>query len=337
MAKSRVTKTIVNPTSWQRFPIRGLSVVPSIVGATHRFAVRRCAVEIRLPPLPANKPKAAAAWWGNDEIFCSAYRHNRPTCFEVFSVDVAVRLNRSVRVLLDSSGGVRRDLRGEQYERLNRLASVADGLAREAIERWLAVLRWQSGKYWIALSDAPAAPTATSTRLVDGSTGERFFSSPIVVHGSVSSPMPRRVWTATGQALAKDVRPPLWFDFLFDGQRRLRVDDRRGGIICLAVACEMILRALIARHSSEPPNPTYVSLMNQVPVSRILNDWKHLGFWGPRWQRETDLRALRRLFELRNALMHRGQGTLDANECHKLSMAVRAFLMYASPRAASQL
>jgi hypothetical protein len=67
-----------------------------------------------------------------------------------------------------------------------------------------------------------------------------------------------------------------------------------------------------------------------MSIGRVFDQWKDLGFWTSGWQRSTDLQRLKRLFQLRNAVVHRADTAVDAAECRAIATAVRNFVVHAS-------
>ena len=100
----------------------------------------------------------------------------------------------------------------------------------------------------------------------------------------------------------------------------------------LAIACESLFRVLLARYLRERDD-AIMNLMNQINISRIMDKWKHLSRVG-RWTQKVDMPKIKQLFELRNAIAHRGQvRDLDAAECSELAKAVHLFVLMADKQA----
>lgn len=325
-----MSKTKINVGAWSRVPIGKLSIAPSLAGASHTFSYENALIEIRLPAAP-KRPNLRLGRWDDDRIWCSSWRtgSHRPICFEVKSVDVFVDLRRRFAVPEEALGRVRlENFSATESTRLQGLLKRGEALVADGVDRWLRVLRWRSLRGYIGRPERSSEPVRGAD-LVDFVSKRRFYSGPISVIASVSSPLPKRVWKRVGAALAQGLEPPIWYDFLFEGEHRLAVGDRTGGVIHLAISAESLLREVTARkHARSPTHSEFRGLLNQVSVSRILDRWKALGFRSPGRKNAVDVPALKRLFEVRNRLMHRGDVQLDATECRALAKAVRNFVLY---------
>jgi hypothetical protein len=165
------------------------------------------------------------------------------------------------------------------------------------------------------------------TYLQDSGSEKHFYTNSRVHIIQNARTLSRRVWRATGEALQDSrIQPPLWFDFLFDGEHRIGVGDLHGGIVSLAIACESLFRALLLLYLGEHDDEI-VNLMNQINISRIIDRWSHLRRV-QRWGAKVDLRKIKRLFELRNGIAHRGQiRDLKPSECADFAKAARAFVL----------
>ena len=121
----------------------------------------------------------------------------------------------------------------------------------------------------------------------------------------------------------------MWFDYLFDGERRVEIGDLHPAIVSLSIACESLFRALLVRYLQEPDDAV-VKLMNQINISRIIERCKDLRR-ERRWVAKIDLGKIKHLFDLRrDAIAHRGQARgLDPSECRDLAKAVRVFVLLA--------
>jgi hypothetical protein len=265
-------------------------------------------------------------------IWCSGWRTGtgRPLCFEVRSVDVFVDLKKSLQVPVESLGHAQwKFFSARERSRFAGLAARGETLATDALEWWLRVLRWKSLRPSIGRPEISRGP-ARGVYLVDYLSKRRFYAGPISLLGSASEPLSKLIWRRTESALNQGREPPVWIDFLLEGEHRLAFDDRSGSVMHLAIAAESLLRHVVAqRHARTPPHDEFLAFLNQVSVSRIIDRWKHLGFSAKGWTNAIDLPAFKRLFELRNRLMHRGDSRLDAAECRGLASAVRTFVQRA--------
>ena len=313
-----------------RFPVGGLYVAPSIVGAVHRFQFDGASVEVQLPQRPKlSKPRQFDP---EADVRPVRWRGGRVLSFEVTQVTIFIDTGKRAHVPFNAVGTVKFSLfRPSEQKRLTRIADAAQHTALQVLDRWLRTLRWRSSIAAIGQRDIGGHHLGRSTYLVDAHTRERFISNPTVFVVPGSATVSRAAWTSTARFLMRGIDPPPWFDFLFEGQHRVRSRDLHSGVVCLAVACESVVRALLRqRHLKRPVNPKFSAMVDFLSIKTIIDDWKSLGFWDAQWEQATDIPKLRRLFELRNDVVHRAKHSLDEPECRALVTAVRAFVLHAA-------
>lgn len=64
-----------------------------------------------------------------------------------------------------------------------------------------------------------------------------------------------------------------------------------------------------------------------MAIGRIIESWRRLGFNTKGWKSAMDIAAIKRVFQLRNKLMHRGEVGLEQSECAKLAQAVQTLIV----------
>lgn len=322
-------------TTWSRFDVTGLSIAPSLAGASHSFVFEGREVEIRLPKRP-QRPRGSSSSWGNNEIYCRVWRSKtgRPVVYDVGSVDVTVKLANQVNVRNRALGRVDTSLFTKQTrQRLDKLVRMGEGIASRALERWLGTLRWKSLNFEIGQDEIVPSVTR-STYLLDALTGSRFYTSVKTWTLSGTHPVSRRVWKLVDESMHHQLATPVWFTFLFDGQHRVAAGDLHAGILSLAIAVESVLRVVLRRHLKEPINQQFLSQVDQISIGRFIDSWQKLGFATPRWRRAFDTAKIKRLFRLRNGIIHRGDLELDSAECKEIGASVSALIVFAATRVA---
>ena len=336
-----MNRVVVNAMSWSRFAVSNLFIAPSLAGAVASFKVAGRCVEICLPPRPP-RPLHAGVHWGNDQISCESWRTSsmRPTQFHVEQVDVFVDLQRKLSVPAKALDHVDTSLFSQRRRnQLDRISARAEALAEDALRQWISAVRWKSLNGRIGKSQWFGHRTGWSTYLLEQSSRRRFYAETIgiVVPGEV--PISKRLWNAITTSLKIGESIPVWFDFMFDGENRLAVGDIRGAIMCFAIATEVVVRKLlVAAHVRTPANDEFVSQVNYLKISSIIDRWRKMGFHDVGWSRllTTDRKKnIKRLFELRNGLMHRASQLAEhQQECLEIARVVREFIVYASHRLA---
>ena len=331
------------PDLWRRFNVENCVVVPRLVGASHAFNIGGTSVVLRLPSLPTQSERAegdpvpfkSKHVFRTSKISCHHLRSGRPFCYDVHQVDVYVRLKRRISIPTAALGRIHSDdFSSKRRAQLDRMMTPSASIAAEALDRWLRTVRWKTAFGSIGQRQIVGNASGWSDYLFDSATKQKFYASGhfITVHGD--RPITKREWNSVGRALSSGTIPPVWFDFLFDGEHRIASDDLPGGILCLAIACESLVRELMTTHLRRPVNDRFSRIVSVTPISRFLEKWPQLGLWSARWQNATDLTKLKRLFELRNDVAHgvRAQ-TLRKSECREVASAVRNFVIQGSPTA----
>jgi hypothetical protein len=317
---------------WKRFETYHFGIAPSLAGASHKFQYRGLEVEVRLPRKPKQRD------WRNEEspITCSEYmeRNSRrvPLIYSVHCVDTYLATRKIRRIREDAIGAVKVSLfTKRERERLDRMAYDCSQILEEAFQYWVDVLRWKSGIPTLCHYAYNRQRSAWGTYLIDGDDRKRFYAPPHVIRVVTTTPVSRRAWSATQRAIARNAIVPLWHTSLAEASQRLQLGDTRGFVIELAIASETVVRRLMLRFLSSPTNSAVQSMVNHVQISRILDDWYRLGFNSANWHRLKAEKALvRRVMELRNAIMHRGDSPkLDGGTARDLMTSVARFVRHA--------
>jgi len=259
-----------------------------------------------------------------------------PLAYDVHQIDVFVALSGAARVPKKSLGTVKNDLfQKRERKRFDKLVQRADAVAEKALEYWLRLLRWRTGNWMIGQRQVSGLESGWATYLADAASEMRFYSGPVDFSVGGRRPISKRVWNSAQESLSAQAEPPVWYQFLFDGEPRLGVDDLHGSVLSLAIACESLLRALFSKHVGAPRDAEFLRLINLVPVMRLLERWRQLGFRSKAWERSMDRKAIKSLFECRNRIMHRGSTQeLTRAECERYARAARPFVLHGDQTAA---
>jgi hypothetical protein len=166
--------------------------------------------------------------------------------------------------------------------------------------------------------------------LLDVRSKKRFYAPPHVFVVEGRTPVTKRSWSRARQALSLNSSVPLWHTYIAEASQKLRLGDTRGFIIDLAIASETLIRQLTNRFLKSPVNPSFQSMVNYLPISRLLDDWYRLGFNNAEWKRlKPEKGSVKRVIDLRNAIMHRGEDPgIGTSVAHDLGAAVLRFVTY---------
>jgi hypothetical protein len=198
---------------------------------------------------------------------------------------------------------------------LDKVVEDAERIAEEAFRLWVRTLRWKS--HYASINQMLIEPMDVSygAHLDHAETGQSFYSPGGFVVGP-SQPITRRMWNSVGRSLREGKTPPLWLDFLYEGEHRVASSDLHGGIVSLAIACELLMRRLVLR----PTNRRFFPMLKRMQIGRLHDQWKNVGPTGKRLNAAMDHDKMKRLFDLRNGIMHRGDvRVLNETECRDLA------------------
>lgn len=314
---------------WKRYQTYDLEIAPSLAAAQHVFEHQGYRMEVRMPKKPREKD------WRDEHagLNCSGYKvrsgRKLPLSYTVNHVDTFLGTDDTRKVRADAIGkGNVALFPARERHRLDALAHKYEQILDSAFEHWVDVLRWKSGISTLCHLTWNRQRSAWGTYLIDFNDRRRFYAPPHVFVVEARNPVPRRAWTDAQSVLSMGAAVPLWHTYLADASHRLRLGDSRGFIIDLAIASETVVRRLTTKFLKAPVNPAFQAMANHVQISRLLDEWYRLGFDTPDWRRLNAERLLvKRVMELRNAVMHRGeQPKLTAESARQLREGVAKFV-----------
>lgn len=325
----------VAAASWNQFDVTDFAVTADVVGRKHRFVFRGKTVEIALPKdTDAVKPPI-----GMERIRTVAWTRTAsekiPTIYEIYDVDVFMLLDKELTIpkkLLESQPKHPEFTTQNKAKYLDDLTDLHEGLSAQAFDYWIRVLRWQTKSSSIGMPTVSKQRYVGSTYLIDLKTCHRFWAGSMHIIGKIPTGMTLTVWNEIQRVLRTGKEPPIWFEFLFDAQHKLRTEDYNGAILSAAIACESTIRSMFARQIPEFPNldSSVTHLINQINIRAVLGRLKKFSLWNSDLEKETDMSKLHSLFNLRNNLMHLGNSNHVTDEnCQKHVAAARRFIICA--------
>lgn len=281
-------------------------MVASLAGAAHSFTFNKHRVEVRLPKAP-KRPPGSTSHWGNDDIYCYTWRAAtmKPISYSVSSVEVLVHSKKKLSVAKAAIGTVQTDMHSASRRKLfDTTVAELQILAASALEYWLRVLRWKLDLPALGQLSRSSRETGWSPYLLNEA-GKRFWSGKRTIVVSIGKPISKPQWKRLQGELSRERDAPVFVDFFHDGTHRLETGDLAGAVLALAISCETAIRSAFLHHFAPNATSEQAKLLNQVSISRFLDRLHKLGL-PQRWSKKIDRAALKRLFEQRNALAHRG-------------------------------
>ena len=310
------------------FQTKSLAIRAPLAGSIHRFKLHnRIPIEVHLPKAPPKKSIGDHNMNEHTDIYCYAWRAKTkvPVEFGIRRVRVMVDLKRTLTVpeaCLNHVDPLRHS-KSARHE-LDKVVEDAERIAEEAFRVWVRTLRWKTRYASINQMLIEPLDVSHGAYLTHADTLKAFYSPIGIITVGPREPIARRMWNSCGKSLRDGKTPPLWLDFLFEGEHRVRSADLHGGVVCLAIACELLIRRLIMR----PTNRRFLGMLKKREISVLLDHWQNIGPTGGKLNAAMNHGRLKRLFTLRNGIMHDGQiGILKDVECRELAKMARTFIM----------
>lgn len=326
-----MTYVDVPTNAYRRFSLERFCITSELISARHEFAFEGKSVTVQLPALHKEELP-----FDQRRIHCYLWKTagQIPVEYQVNDLDVEIELEDSIQVLekvLHLHPNQFDAFDSREQQQLNRIVSETGNVASRAFEHWLRVLRWKSGVGHIGEPSVRyAAADGGGAVLRERATGHRFW-----LQGRTITSYGRRAvtlveWASTQTALNANKIPPVWFDFLFDGEMRINNNDLVGAVLSLAIALEVNIRTLFSGELQKGTvEPVVLEIFDQTNLRALLNRIKKLRYWNKDWDAVTDLSTFNSLMNYRDRAMHSAETkNLDAMELRKIYAAVREFAYY---------
>jgi hypothetical protein len=329
----RLSMTYVDvPTNAiRRFSLDRFCITPELIGAKHEFVFEEMPVTLRLPPLHKEEVP-----FDQRRIDCYLWKSagHVPVEYQVNNVDVEIELEKTIRVpeqVLKLHPNQFNLFEQHEQKQLNKTVAETGDVAARAFELWLRVIRWKSA---IGHIGEPRIHYATvdggGAVLRERATGHRFWLQGHTITGVGRRAVTVPQWDATQIALAAAKVPPVWFDFLFDGEMRINNKDLVGGVLSLAIALEVNIRTVFSRELQRGTiEPVVLEIFDQTNLRALLNRIKKLRYWNKEWEAVTDFSIFNSLMNYRDRAMHSADTEkLDLEELKKIHAAVKLFAYF---------
>ncbi len=309
--------------TWNRFKTTGFWAEPELLGMFHKFKFDQYQVRIELP----SKDDIPKEGIDGDKLSFHGYREidgrKIPVQFWIHTVDVSVLLPNKIRFpeqILAQPTNAYELFSKNQQNSLNTQANRFNEVAKNAFDVWLRTLRWKCNSSEIGRPELDSFETGWATYLVDRATKKRIWAATQMLTLRGGTLITIKNWNEAGNALKKDLRPPVYYDLIFDAVEHMKIGDLQRTVVDLAVACESYLRILVMERL---PDNLINSLRNYIDLANInqyisrfflesLNEQEKKQFT------EKLRNGLVKLFDARNTIMHSGRKTdLTIDECRK--------------------
>lgn len=313
----------------RRFTVEDLSVTTSVLGRSHTFEFESHSITLSLPTeSPADAPDWAArtrktGWRTADPA------NPDTTIHSVFDIDLST--NVAARIAIDerafSEPVNSQHATPQQVKNLKRVADDYARLLSGAWDHWQTTTRWIAGHRSVGRARARVGkdPHGASAASIYRRTDQRKIwveTSAITLLGE--TPFDPVRWQLLQDAFSSGHRYPIWFSFISEAQHRLESFDKPGAIASAAIACETLVRSMFWLNVPQVHNAKARELIDRSPAQAIIGGWAEIA--GPRPSGKWETKAIHRLFDMRNRLMHSGEAPASTAEVRKILSAATAFV-----------
>jgi hypothetical protein len=326
-----MTYVDVPTNAYRRISLERFCITTELISARHEFVFEGRSVTVQLPALHKEELP-----FDQRRIDCYLWKSagHIPVEYHVKSLDVEIELEAPTRVpekILHLHPNQFEAFDSREQQELNRIVSEMGNVASRAFEHWLRVLRWKSGVGHIGEPSVRYAATdGGGTVLRERATGHRFWLQGHTITSCGRRAVTLAGWESTQIALNANKVPPVWFDFLFDGEMRINNNDLVGAVLSLAIALEVNIRTLFSGELQKGTvEPVVLEIFDQTNLRSLLNRIKKLRYWNKDWDDVTNLSTFNSLMNYRDRAMHSAETkNLDAMELRKMHAAVRRFAYF---------
>lgn len=223
-----------------------------------------------------------------------------------------------------------RALQEREKERLHKAIREYGPIANKAFRYWLRVLRWKTGLGLLGRNISEDYDSQHGANTSDPRTGKSFGYGYGHMFVQARQQVRREQWSECHKLLKKRVEPPVWIDWLLDGELLEANGNFRGASANYAIACESyLLSAFFAEFPDTLGDNVLNIVQRQVHGRAVLEGFAKSRFTH---MRSKDWKRIHELFNIRNDVFHVGSSSgATASNCPKLRQAVHK-LIYDGPK-----
>jgi hypothetical protein len=323
----------VKIASWNRFKSEGLAVAPDVLGRTHHFDFEGKRVEVRLP-----REEHLNRGEGYDTIVeCTAwFKGHIPAYFHILRVDMLIDVSEEIELeeeLLKHSPRREHLTSPSRMKLLDNTVEEHKSLALRAFDYWIRVVRWKNDFWRIGQPEVYGYQSGWGTYLLVKGEENRFWTTGHTISVPRTKALTAEVWGLVQTALQEEVRPPTWFEFLYDAHQELEVGDKTGCILSLAIASETMFRRILEKQvpDTEKIDPEFMEAMSRMNVRTVMAHITKFSFWrNGEWKKYCNWAEINKIFDHRDKIMHVGYlGSIETAALKKMVGAADKFIHFA--------
>jgi len=306
----------IKASSWNRFLTRYLHVEPTLLGETHEFLFKSRKVRVQLPNESLEKYLDADSSPPAKEsrIAIKGYMKKDgrriPISVQNKNVDLTIEIPQEITIhneMLLKPHNWSDDLQTSQINFLNNLADEYGEIAEKAFEYWVKVLRWKSRNATITRPEIRHYHSGLTTYLFENESKKRIWGGKQFITATRYKPLNGKMWASAQRALKDSRKPPLFYEFYFDGIEHRKNEDFQRAVVDFAVACEVLMRSTLnSSLPTELPSSIegYIDDANiRTIMSKMFSDLLTESGGNEFNSISSDLH---KLFDARNQALHKG-------------------------------
>lgn len=313
------------------FDVTGLDVTVAAAGRDHDFIHNDRNIKAALPKRYRNseskKPQKDhhdAEVFGWRPVNRGGTKHYRASEIHVYRLSTYVELKRKddIKVRKATSSKRNINIRRQHFESLNDVAhveSVAKHLtecANNAFTYWCRVARWMSGNWKIGMPIIDQRIEPSLAYFVTFEPLAHLYSPTAVFEVELTRGMKLETWKKIGAAVSENIEPPISFEHLCEARHKRQNGDHRGAIINAAISVETLFRqkvyeAIAVITDDEEAITRYLDAWN---INAIISNRKGISTIKAQYISKQQIKSLRKLFNTRNEIMHRGALHVSAED-----------------------
>jgi hypothetical protein len=323
----------VKIASWNRFKSEGLAIAPDLLGRTHHFDFEGRRVEVRLP-----REEHLNRGEGYDTLVeCTTwFKGHIPAYFHILRVDVLIDVSHEVELeeeLLKHPPRREHLTTPSRAKFLDSTVEEHQSLAFRAFDYWIRVVRWKNDFWRIGQPEVYGYQSGWGTYLLVKGEEKHFWATGHTVPVPRTKAVAAEVWEAVQTALHEGLRPPTWFEFLYDAHQELEVGDKTGCILSLAIASETMFRRILEKQvpPAEKIDPEFIETIAEMNVRTVMRHIKKFSFWkNGEWEKYCNWNEIHKIFDHRDKIMHVGYvGSVDTAALKKMVRSADKFIHFA--------
>lgn len=215
-------------------------------------------------------------------------------------------------------------------QKLKELGESLAQIGESAIESWLGCVRWKGNQTLASVSGQSFIFMGFSNSYeFAGANPARFFNrlSPTIELNMGSAILPNQ-WLEIERSLQDGNRQPIWNHYFTDALHRSRAYDSVGVILSCAISIEAFLQGKIEKTLAKIPegNQAIIAVTRRIQISKILENLNGFSELAALQIDESELSEVRKIFDLRNEVMHGKRHVVSLNEANSALRTARQLI-----------